>query len=413
MAAETSRDKGKGIDPRNWGALALEEEEVQPDVQRALLNEFGARRDLEAMQEQNAEYEEPEASEGDQSQGEGDNIPLPEDDEAPPVSRKELLEYLAYKRKLERELHRRAQKEKSAPRKRRSRAASEPLSGDIASLIEKVADVDTRNRKAKEAARKASEQASASKPSAKYQDHLPINQIGVKSSLGKAFRRVQSEVSDSSYESPSDSSSSSSGDASSSDSESSSDSSDSGSSTSTSSSGLPRGSRRGSRRNHKRRSRKNKHKSRRSMIKPTPPEKYNGRADWLTFQRFMTHGLNYVKYGYVEKPRQVIVLSEFLVGKAYTFFTRNVALKPHKWDLQRARLDTFVQGRLSVKEYVSELNELFSIVGTDGKRARVVKLFNGFKPSIQRALYRVHMNAEQTSWKKMVQEAEYQELAEN
>ncbi|KAG5633532.1 hypothetical protein H0H81_007069, partial [Sphagnurus paluster] len=409
MPAETSRDKGKGIDPRNWGAIALEEEEVQPDVQRATLNEFNARRDLEAMREQNAEYEEPEASEGDQSQGEGDNIPLPEDDEAPPVSRKELLEYLAYKRKLERELHRRAQKEKSAPRKRRGRAASEPLSGDIASLIEKVADVDTRNRKAKEAARKASEQASASKPSAKYQDHLPINQIGVKSSLGKAFRHVQSEVSDSSYEFPSDSSSSSSGDASSSDSESSSDSSDSGSSTSTSSSGLSRGSRR----NHKRRSRKNKHKSRRSLIKPTPPEKYNGRADWLTFQRFMTHGLNYVKYGYVEKPRQVIVLSEFLVGKAYTFFTRNVALKPHKWDLQRARLDTFVQGRLSVKEYVSELNELFSIVGTDGKRARVVKLFNGFKPSIQRALYRVHMNAEQTSWKKMVQEAEYQELAEN
>ncbi|KAG5649519.1 hypothetical protein H0H81_003338, partial [Sphagnurus paluster] len=185
------------------------------------------------MQEQNAEYEEPEASEGDQSQWEGNNIPLPEDNEAPPVSHKELLEYLAYKQKLECELHCHAQKEKSAPCKCHGRAASEPLSGDIALLIEKVADVNTCNRKAKEAARKASEQASAPKPSAKYQDHLPIHQIGAKSSLGQAFWHVQSEVPDSSYESPSDNSSPSSSDELSSDSESSLNSSDSGSSSST------------------------------------------------------------------------------------------------------------------------------------------------------------------------------------
>lgn len=62
---------------------------------------------------------------------------------------------------------------------------------------------------------------------------------------------------------------------------------------------------------------------------------------------------------------------------------------------------------------MADLDELFTIVGADSTCARVVKLFNGFRPSIRKALLREHMNPEYTSWKDMVRKAKYQEMAEN
>ncbi|KAG6864888.1 hypothetical protein C0993_008454 [Termitomyces sp. T159_Od127] len=127
-----------------------------------------------------------------------------------------------------------------------------------------------------------------------------------------------------------------------------------------------------------------------------------------------------------------MVLSEFLMGKAYTFYMRCVSLDPERWSLekffvelfnycfpidfrnqQREKLNSFYQGQKSVREYVADLDELFTIICTDSIRAHVVKLFNGFPPSLRKALLRAHMNPEYTSWKEMVCEAEYQELADN
>ncbi|KAG6814676.1 hypothetical protein H0H87_008060 [Tephrocybe sp. NHM501043] len=70
-------------------------------------------------------------------------------------------------------------------------------------------------------------------------------------------------------------------------------------------------------------------------------------------------------------------------------------------------------GQRSVHDYVADLDELFTIVGADSKCARVVKLFNGFYGSIRKALLHEHMNPENTLWKAMVCEAEYQEMADN
>ncbi|KAG6867600.1 hypothetical protein C0993_000657 [Termitomyces sp. T159_Od127] len=175
-----------------------------------------------------------------------------------------------------------------------------------------------------------------------------------------------------------------------------------------------------------------KHSHRRTTIKPTPPEKYDGRVDIRAFQKFLTHGTAYVKYGYVEKGRQVMVLSEFLTGKAYTFYTRSVSIDPECWSLkkffvelfnycfpidfrnqQREKLNSFYQEHKSIREYVADLDELFTIVGADSTHAHVVKLFNGFRLAIRKALLREHMNLEYTSWKDMVREAKYQEMAEN
>ncbi|KAG5633740.1 hypothetical protein H0H81_005604, partial [Sphagnurus paluster] len=261
----------------------------------------------------------------------------------------------------------------------------------------------------------------------------PISQVARDSSLGEAFQRLQEEddpsLSDESSRPSSDES------ASPSDSESK-HSSDSGSSASSSHSLLLSGSHRRLRRHRSKKRKSNKKKSKRhlkrSLIKPTPPAKYNGSADLQAFMQFMNHGTAYVKYGYVEKERRVMVLSEFLTGRAYTFYTRKVSRRPEKWDLsrfftalyndsfpidfrnrQRKKLTSFTQGRLSVKDYVAELNELFTIVGSTSKRERMVKLFNRFKPSIKKSLYHAKLNPETSKWKHIVTEAGFCEMAES
>lgn len=53
-----------------------------------------------------------------------------------------------------------------------------------------------------------------------------------------------------------------------------------------------------------------------TLIRPTLPEKYSSQADYRAFQKYLMHGTAYVKYSYMEKQQQVMVLSEFLAGKA-------------------------------------------------------------------------------------------------
>jgi len=67
---------------------------------------------------------------------------------------------------------------------------------------------------------------------------------------------------------------------------------------------------------------------------------------------------------------------------------------------------------ISLFETVSELTELFTIVGTPGKHEQVTKLWYGFRKSIQKALYTAKLNPETSRWKEIVREAEYHEMAE-
>ena len=76
------------------------------------------------------------------------------------------------------------------------------------------------------------------------------------------------------------------------------------------------------------------------------------------------------------------------------------------------KLDNFAQGNKSVRDYASELTELFTIVGTPGEREQVTKLWYGFRKSIQKALYAAKLNPETSRWKKVIHEAEYHEMAE-
>lgn len=80
---------------------------------------------------------------------------------------------------------------------------------------------------------------------------------------------------------------------------------------------------------------------------------------------------------------------------------------------QRDKLNNLSQGQRSVREYVADLNKLFTIIGADSQQARIVKLFNGLRLSLCKALLCTHLNPEYSSWKEIMREAEYQELADN
>jgi len=63
-----------------------------------------------------------------------------------------------------------------------------------------------------------------------------------------------------------------------------------------------------------------------SMIKPKQPKDYDGAADARSFHRFVTEGTDYVISGKVSPRRRVFVLSYHLKGKAYDFYTQQVAM---------------------------------------------------------------------------------------
>ncbi|KAG6882734.1 hypothetical protein C0995_013911 [Termitomyces sp. Mi166 len=239
---------------------------------------------------------------------------------------------------------------------------------------------------------------------------------------------------DQSSSDPSDSSSSDEGDSSGDSPSESEDNSDSESSSSLSSSGTDHGcKKRGKRTTTKRkRSKKRSKRIKKLLIKPTPPAKYGGAPALQAFLQFMTHCALYVKYGLVQKERQVLVVLEFLTARAWTFYLREVSRAPEDWTLeqffkelfndcfpinyrnkQRHKLQNLRQGKTTVRDYVGELQELFTIVGSTNSKEKVVKLFNGFCLSIQRELYRMGLNPETSKWKKVVSKAEFVEMAES
>ncbi|KAF9489277.1 hypothetical protein BDN71DRAFT_1435517 [Pleurotus eryngii] len=98
-------------------------------------------------------------------------------------------------------------------------------------------------------------------------------------------------------------------------------------------------------------------KKRSCLIKPTPPEPYDGSADSQMFYRFMRESKSYVKEGQVAFNASEWMLNEFFTSLFDYCFPTNYILK------QRKKLKTLYQNGKTVKEYVSELIELFTIIG--------------------------------------------------
>ncbi|TFK17111.1 hypothetical protein FA15DRAFT_549776, partial [Coprinopsis marcescibilis] len=153
-------------------------------------------------------------------------------------------------------------------------------------------------------------------------------------------------------------------------------------------------------------------------LKPIPPEKYDGTPDAQMFHRFATMVTTYLEDGKVPVKRHVLIISQYLTGEAYNYFVREFSFKQKTWsanrflkglfnycfpvdfrDKQRAKLRRCFQNNKSVKQYVSELNELFTTIGFTDKRERVSKLWHGLRPSIQKALWKDKLHPDTAKWK--------------
>ena len=66
------------------------------------------------------------------------------------------------------------------------------------------------------------------------------------------------------------------------------------------------------------------------LIKPIPPESYDGSTNTRIFHKFVMEATHYMKDGQVAKHRQVAMLARFLTGTAYDYYVRKVAYDPER-----------------------------------------------------------------------------------
>jgi hypothetical protein len=260
----------------------------------------------------------------------------------------------------------------------------------------------------------------------------PIAQVPSKSYIGVALKNIgrRSHTRDSSEDSSSDSSSSSSSDPSDSSSENESDISDDLSST--------RSRRRASRRpksqgHHAMRKNPRKSKSRRSgNSKAIKPNEYDGAADARAYHRFIKESSAYIEDSGISRKRQCFALSYYLTDRAYDFYQQKVSMTEEKWTLEefytelfnfcfpinyrmqmRKKLQHTFQKDKTVNQYAFELEEIYNMIGGYSQRDKVIKLWNGFRRSIQAALWSDKLNPEISSWRKVLAAAEIIEIAES
>ena len=144
-------------------------------------------------------------------------------------------------------------------------------------------------------------------------------------------------------------------------------------------------------------------------------------------------GEAYLRDGKVSRERQIRILAHYLDGRAYDFYMQKVASdNPNNWTLhkfftelfnycfpldyrQQMRLkleSSYQQSNQSVAEYVFELQEMFSMVGTMPIEMKVIKLWHSLKAKIQRAMWRDGLHPDTSTWDEVIAKAEMIELAD-
>ncbi|KIM42784.1 hypothetical protein M413DRAFT_408828 [Hebeloma cylindrosporum] len=150
------------------------------------------------------------------------------------------------------------------------------------------------------------------------------------------------------------------------------------------------------------------------------------------YNRFVTEGTTYVIDGRVPRNRRVFVLSYYLDGVAYDFYTQRVSMNFEEWTLQeffeelynycfpvnyrmeqRLKLKRCFQNDKKVSAYVHELEELYNMIGAVDEREKVIKLWYGLRASIQQGLWRDLLNPETSTWEQVADHASILEIAHN
>jgi hypothetical protein len=71
--------------------------------------------------------------------------------------------------------------------------------------------------------------------------------------------------------------------------------------------------------------------SSKELIKPIAPREYDGSVDARAYHRFVEESTAYLIDGRVSADRHI--LSHYLTGRAYDFYTQKVSLDKESWDL--------------------------------------------------------------------------------
>ena len=139
-----------------------------------------------------------------------------------------------------------------------------------------------------------------------------------------------------------------------------------------------------------------------SLIKPIAPKEYDRQADARAYHCFVRESKAYLWDGKVKRRRQVFLLSYYLTGKAYNFYTQKVASNEGSWTLKqfydelfnycfpvdyqtqlRKNLSRCHQNERSISEYTHELHELFNMIGDVSEHDHILKFWNGTCPVTQ------------------------------
>ncbi|KIJ10527.1 hypothetical protein PAXINDRAFT_157582 [Paxillus involutus ATCC 200175] len=410
-----SNSKGKQPDPGNWGGLDLSDAELDPEAQKQALKVWNDTRAWSHAQGYGTADQVQPSSASDS----GDETPSSRVMNRFVASKEKAKIIARYEKRLRKKL--RKLKEKSAvetvrTKQERPKAPGKPEKpgkpsspGTDRNPVLGIIDNALKQARGKEPRRSVSRVME------------PVQQIAPKSYIGQALDRVGRVKKRPTARSSDPSSSSSSSDSSedsdqstdSTDTESTkseSDSSSGGLSSSTDSDGsgsTPRRRKVAKRRHHpksKRRARKRSgsqkrrstkrrlgrhrsksprsHKSGHGKLRPIAPNTYDGSADSRAFHCFVTEGTAYVEAGQVKDWEQVFILSHYLKGRAHEFYVREVSADPYRWRLhefflemfnacfpinyrtkQREKLKKSFQNERTVRDYVSELTELWNLIG--------------------------------------------------
>ncbi|THG93557.1 hypothetical protein EW026_g7709 [Hermanssonia centrifuga] len=411
----TSKRQGKTVDPHNWGAVGIEQDELDPEYQRKALEFYSKFRTLhDKPLRSTSDSEAPDLHEQ-------RSDPEPWEDLKQPEYHRTLDEHLAVPLEYE-GVNRRDHEEVLAELAQ--------LRELVSKLAVSTTDPRVHSASSAEAAAAASglgeTRAGKIKPNVVSFDSKgrtkalllsenlrPINQVAPASYLGKAFANLGklSSSAQMSAKPPrarlTDSNESS--------------------------GALPyRNQVLDLKRRKKHTKKKSKTTTKRPSLKPQEPTSYDGRADVQDFHKFMRESIEYVTGYDLDEERYVSTLSSFMKGRAYRFFSMQVSTKdPGMWSLEKFFKELFdfcfpvdfrlkvrdslrnrFQGRLTVQEYACELEELFMMAGVISDEEKVIKLWYGLHGYIQKELWRFELSPTLSPWNDVVAAATRFELAE-
>ena len=72
-----------------------------------------------------------------------------------------------------------------------------------------------------------------------------------------------------------------------------------------------------------------------TQIKPIAPKEYHGQADVRAYHRFVNESEVYLHDGKVKGRHHIFLLSYYLTGWSYDFYTQKVSLNEEEWTLHQ------------------------------------------------------------------------------